>query len=56
VKPSRLSRVHLVAILTGFPSVGKSTLLTWLTGTLSEAASYEFTTVRPPPLLSLCRL
>ena len=41
VKSSGDARVGLI----GFPSVGKSTLLTKLTGQFSEAADYEFTTL-----------
>jgi small GTP-binding protein len=41
VKASGDARVGLI----GFPSVGKSTLLSKLTGTYSEAADYEFTTL-----------
>ena len=41
VQKSGDARVGLI----GFPSVGKSTLLTKLTGQFSEAADYEFTTL-----------
>ena len=41
VKATGDARVGLI----GFPSVGKSTLLTKLTGQFSEAADYEFTTL-----------
>ncbi|PVU99858.1 hypothetical protein BB559_000338 [Furculomyces boomerangus] len=39
---------HLL-ILLGFPSVGKSTLMSKITGTFSEVGAYEFTTLTTVP-------
>lgn len=37
--------LNAAVCISGFPSVGKSTILTVLTGTKSEVAAYEFTTL-----------
>ena len=45
-----VSRTGIASVgFIGFPSVGKSTLMSKLTGTHSEAASYEFTTLTTVP-------
>ena len=38
-----------IVVFLGFPSVGKSTLLTNIAGVYSEVAAYEFTTLTTVP-------
>lgn len=40
---------YVKIIFAGFPSVGKSTLLSTLAGVYSEVAEYEFTTLTTVP-------
>ena len=48
-KSSSERRLRVSDIVSGFPSVGKSTLLGNLAGVYSEVAAYEFTTLTTVP-------